>query len=206
MPVRPVHHGRTTKSMRRKLCFRGHQATFPRFTAHIAHTERVVIAHALYRPAPPHFSIGKAVNRSECSNINQEEFRHLFQPYTNRIKSSDVTSALFVQLTVPHENGHMTRLPVGLVDTYSAPVAPWGPSLQMGTTFRLPAAPTPLRVRSVVGTNEADSSDRFTSIQGDTGAHYGAGCVHIAGVIGSSQVSPIIWLVLSLTVCFISIF
>jgi uncharacterized membrane protein len=64
----------------------------------------------------------------------------------------------------------MTRLPVGLVDTYSAPVAPWGPSLQM------------------------------------TGVHYGAGWFHIAGVIGSSQVSPIIWLVLSLTVCFISIF
>ena len=51
--------------MRRKLCFRGHQAYFPRFTAHIAHTERVVIAHVLYSLTPPHFSIGKAVNMRE---------------------------------------------------------------------------------------------------------------------------------------------
>ncbi len=176
--------------MRRKLCFRDHLAYFPRFTAHIAHTKRVT-AHALYSPSPPHFSIGKAVNRSGCSNINQEEFRYIilgsevldetekgrrefrfvaspvfchFQPNTNRIKSSDVTSALFVQLTVSHENGQMARLPVGLVDTYSTPVAPWVPSLQMESTFRLPTAPTPLTVRLVVGTNEADSPDRFTSI------------------------------------------
>ena len=57
--------------MRRKLCFRGHQAYIPRFTAHIVHTKWVVIAHALYSPTPPHFSIGKAVNMSESLSDKQ---------------------------------------------------------------------------------------------------------------------------------------
>ena len=54
--------------MRGKLRFRGHQAYFPRFTAHIAHTERVVIAHALYTPTPPHFTIGKAVKMRDSKS------------------------------------------------------------------------------------------------------------------------------------------
>ena len=57
--------------MRRKLCFRGHQAYFPRFTAHIAHTKRVT-AHAPYSPSPPHFSIGKAVNLRELQSNDQK--------------------------------------------------------------------------------------------------------------------------------------
>ena len=57
--------------MRRKLCFRGHQAYFPRFTAHIAHTKRA-IAHALYSPFPLHFSIGKGVkcNAKACALVS----------------------------------------------------------------------------------------------------------------------------------------
>jgi hypothetical protein len=74
MPVRPIHHGRHTKSVRRKLCSRGHQAYFPRFTAHIAHMERVVITHALYSPAPPHLSIGKPVNWSDRLNFAQKYY------------------------------------------------------------------------------------------------------------------------------------
>ena len=62
MPVCPIHHGRTAKSVRGKLCFCGRQVYFPRVTAHKAHMERVVIAHAVYSLTPPHFSIGKAVN------------------------------------------------------------------------------------------------------------------------------------------------
>jgi hypothetical protein len=38
--VIPMHQGRTTKSVSGKLCFRGHQAYFPRFTARIVHTKR----------------------------------------------------------------------------------------------------------------------------------------------------------------------
>ena len=61
--------------MRRKLSFRGHQAYFPRFTVHIAHTKRWVTEHAPYSLAPPHFSIGKAVYMRDWSEIeNREEF------------------------------------------------------------------------------------------------------------------------------------
>ena len=70
--------------MRRKLCFRGHQAYFPRFTAHIAHTKRVVIAHAPYRPAPPHFTIGKAVNTRDREFGHRYRSRYIYSTSISR--------------------------------------------------------------------------------------------------------------------------